>query len=164
MLRCGISAGGCVNFRFKSSRGCEVTSGAERIGHLTIRGLLLVGVGLVQLGCTSTSPYSDQEAGNPIKSVVETVGFATTAPEPQGFVKATRPATLEYMPVGITPPARSLKPKKADEVKKMEDELMATRDRNAAVGGVPVAPSPPEAKGNEPAKKSNSDKSSTKTS
>jgi len=145
-----------VNFRSKSSRACEITSGADRTRRLTIRSLLLISVGLVQTGCASNSPYSDQEAGNPIKSVVETVGFATTAPEPQDFVKATRPATLEYMPVGITPPARSLKPKKADEVKKLEDELMATRDRNAAVGGVPVAPSPPAAKGIEPAKKPNS--------
>ncbi len=142
-----------MNFRSKSSRRREITSGADRTGRLTIRRLLLVSVGLVQAGCASTSPYSDQETRNPIKSVVETVGFATTAPEPQDFVKATRPATLEYMPVGITPPARSLKPKKAEEVKKMEDELLATRDRNAAVGGVPVESSPPTAKFRVPAKK-----------
>ena len=78
-------------------------------------------------------------------------------------MKATRPATLDYMAVGITPPARSLKPKKADEVKKMEDDLIATRDRNAAIGGVPVTPSTPAAKGKAPAKKPNSDKSKPKT-
>ena len=120
---------------------------------------MLVGVGLLQAGCAATSPYSDQEAASPVKSVVEKVGFATTAPEPQGFVKATRPATLDYMPVGITPPARSLKPKKADEVKKMEDDLIATRDRNAAVGGVPVAPSTTTPKVSVPGKKPKSDNS-----
>ncbi len=163
VLRCGICAGGCVNFRSKSPLGREIRVGADRTGRLAIWGLVLLGVGLVQSGCASTSPYSDQEASNPVKSVVEKVGFATTAPEPQAFVKATRPATLDYMAVGITPPARSLKPKKADEVKKMEDDLIATRDRNAAIGGVPVTPSTPAAKGKAPAKKPNSDKSKPKT-
>lgn len=81
-----------------------------------------------------TSSQAQDETRTPVKSVAETVGMATTPPEPAGFVKATRPAQTEYLPVGVTPPPRAIKPKTPAQVKALESELAATRARTQAQG------------------------------
>lgn len=59
--------------------------------------MLLSGVALA--GC----------AGNEaVKSSAEAIGMATTPQESKGFVRATRPAEMEYIPVGSTIPVAQL--------------------------------------------------------
>ncbi|MCP8939137.1 hypothetical protein NK718_11470 [Alsobacter sp. SYSU M60028] len=103
----------------------------------TIRpALRRVGVAAAALtlaACASTAPSAQESAKTPpAKSLAETLGFATTPPEPAGFVKKTRPENLEYMAVGVTPPPRAVKARTPDQVKKLEQELSATRASNNA--------------------------------
>ncbi len=76
------------------------------------------------------------------QSVARSTGFATEAPQRPDFIAQTRPATLEYVPVGTAAPERT-KPKTADEVKRAEAELEALRKRHAAqAGAAPRAKTP----------------------
>ncbi len=56
-------------------------------------------------------------------------GFATTSPGAADFVAGSRPATAEYLPVGVSTPARPA-PKNADDIKKIEAELESLRSAN----------------------------------
>jgi hypothetical protein len=75
---------------------------------------------------------------NPVRDAFVAVGAGpTTAPTPD-FVKQSRPATLDYVPVGTAAPARNTPARTADQVKATEAEMDAARARNEAAGKVAV--------------------------
>jgi len=81
---------------------------------------LAVLVSLAAAGCQSSG-----DSG--VKSAAQAAGFATTVGESKPFVSAQRPGQLEYMPVGVTPPQRDIKPKTAKELAAYERSLEAQR-------------------------------------
>ena len=87
-------------------------------------------------------------SGNPTGEFLESSGLAPkTAPRPD-FVAASRPQSLDYIPIGTPQQGRPTAAKTADEVKAAEAELDALRAQNqtrgeaaAQLGGTP-APEP----------------------
>lgn len=71
---------------------------------------------------------------SPFRGVAKAVNFATDTPPPADFVGAARTPTSGYMKVPRDLPARPTQPRKADDVKALEQSLEATRSRNAAAG------------------------------
>ena len=87
--------------------------------------------------CATTG--SDDTAEPPFHSLAVWAGIATNAEQPADFVKASRPqGKLDYLPVGVTPDGPKVKAKKLtpEELKALEDELEATRQKNATAAGV----------------------------
>lgn len=72
-------------------------------------------------------------AGDGAKGVAEATGLATTAQESKPFVKESRRAEADYIPVGSSV-TRAAPRKKPDEFKKLEAELEAKRISNDAAG------------------------------
>ena len=72
-----------------------------------------------------------------MRSLAVWAGFATNAEEPADFVKATRPKTLDFTPVGVTPagPKKNARKLTPEELKALEAELEAARLKNEAAGG-----------------------------
>ncbi len=67
------------------------------------------------------------------REVSEATGFATTTQEAKPFVRETRPASTEYIPVG-TSAVRQAPRKQVTEFKSIEAELEAKRISNEAAG------------------------------
>jgi hypothetical protein len=88
------------------------------------------------------------------KALTDKLGITTTPPEPQDFVRKTRPAELDYRPVGVVPPARSIKPRTPEQVKAMEADLAATSRRHDALSGRSPAGSTPKTKAVKPGARS----------
>jgi hypothetical protein len=91
------------------------------------------------LASCATTGQDDRSPSAPFKSLAIWAGFATNAEEPADFVKANRPkGKLDYLPVGVTPPDPKLKAKKLtpEELKALEDDLEAARQKNATSGGI----------------------------
>ncbi|MEE1657734.1 hypothetical protein VB618_16135 [Microvirga sp. CF3062] len=71
---------------------------------------------------------------NPVRDVATSLGAGPqVAPRPD-FVERSRPADLEYMPIGTPVPQRSTPARTAEEIKAAEAELDALRSRNEAAG------------------------------
>ena len=71
---------------------------------------------------------------NPVRDVATAVGAGpTTAPTPD-FVAQSRPANLEYMPIGTPVVERPTPARTPEEIKAAEAELDAIRTRNEAAG------------------------------
>lgn len=103
--------------------------------------VLAAGLSLVAAGCSQAGdgPSPTGSTSSPIRGAAELTGFATTVPPAADFVAQSRKGEPEYMPVGITPPARSLKARSPQEVKALEAELDNTlRQHNAASGRKPT--------------------------
>ncbi len=67
------------------------------------------------------------------------IGVVTTIQPVPEFVSASRPAAApEYIPVGVTPPARGTDKRSAEDVKKLEADLDAQRSRSRAYAGRPT--------------------------
>jgi hypothetical protein len=75
--------------------------------------------GLLLSGCT--------------KDIAEATGFATTPQESKPFVKETRQAEADYIPVGSSV-TRAAPRKKPEDFKKLESDLEAQRISNEAAG------------------------------
>ncbi|MBA1157455.1 hypothetical protein [Microvirga mediterraneensis] len=71
---------------------------------------------------------------NPVRDVASAVGAGPQTAASQDFVVQSRPANLEYMPIGTAVPARQTPARTADEIKAAEAELDAIRARNEAAG------------------------------
>ncbi len=71
---------------------------------------------------------------NPVRDVTAAVGAGPQVAPAPDFVAQSRPANLEYMPIGAQVPARPTPARTADEVKAAEAELDALRARNEAAG------------------------------
>jgi hypothetical protein len=69
----------------------------------------------------------------PLKTPAKLVGFATTPPESKDFVRETRQANQDYIPVGsrIERPARKMTPQ---EFQAIEAELESQRQTNESAG------------------------------
>ena len=92
-----------------------------------IPALLVAGMGLA--GCGSDEGF---------KGVAEAAGMATTPQESKAFVRETRPAELEYVPVGSSV-TRAAPRKPVEDYKKIEAALEAQRRANEAAGNTAKA-------------------------
>ena len=71
---------------------------------------------------------------NPVRDVATSVGAGPQVAATPDFVARSRPANLEYMPIGTPVPDRPTPARTADEIKAAEAELDALRSRNEAAG------------------------------
>jgi len=69
---------------------------------------------------------------NPIRDAFVATGIGTERKQAPDFVKGSRPATLDYAPVGIAQPKRTLAAKPKKGVAAAEAEMDAIRTRNDA--------------------------------
>jgi hypothetical protein len=67
---------------------------------------------------------------NPVRDAFVGAGLGTTLPKRPDFVEASRPASTEYMPVGVSAPPRPSAKRTPEQVKALEAELDGTRARN----------------------------------
>jgi hypothetical protein len=74
-------------------------------------------------GCSET---------NLVRDTFVAVGAGPKLAESPGFVQESRPAALDYVPVGTSAPGRPTAAKTAEEVKSAEAEMDAVRARNEA--------------------------------
>ncbi|WP_210331103.1 hypothetical protein [Microvirga terrestris] len=71
---------------------------------------------------------------NPVRDVATAVGAGPQTAATPDFVARSRPANLEYMPIGTSVPERPTPARTAEETKAAEAELDALRTRNEAAG------------------------------
>lgn len=77
-------------------------------------------------------------AASPFLGAARAIGVATTEPEPQEFVRNSRPATgLDFIPVGHTPPARAEPKRDTATLEKLEQELDGQRSRSRTYAARP---------------------------
>jgi hypothetical protein len=69
-------------------------------------------------------------ACNPVRETFSAVGAGPNPTAAPDFVQQSRPANLDYIPVGRAVPERPTKARTAEEVKAAEAELEGTRARN----------------------------------
>jgi hypothetical protein len=114
-----------------------------RFRPLAAQALMIVGA-LIGTGMASLAEEAPA-ATNPLADLARAAKLVPDPVEPKDFVKRTRPATTDFLPIGIVPKAHDLKVKTPAEVKAMEQELdnaRAVQDRIA--GRKPAAkPSKP---------------------
>ena len=100
-----------------------------------IRFLTILSVSLPLFAGCALAPYEDDGI---TKKAATLAGIAAPTPEPAEFVRAQRPAGEQgYLPVGVTPPARSEAPRDAAAVSALEAELNAARDKSRAFANRP---------------------------
>ena len=71
---------------------------------------------------------------NPVRDVATSLGAGPQVAPTPDFVARSRPATLDYMPIGTPVPERPTPARTAEEVKAAEAELDASRTQNEAAG------------------------------
>lgn len=71
---------------------------------------------------------------NPVRDVATSLGAGPQVAPTPDFVTRSRPATLDYMPIGTPAPERQTPARTAAEIKAAEAELDAVRSRNEAAG------------------------------
>ncbi|WP_199049345.1 hypothetical protein [Microvirga splendida] len=71
---------------------------------------------------------------NPVRDVATSLGAGPRMAPTPDFVERSRPATLDYMPIGTSAPERATPARTAEEIKAAEAELDALRSRNEAAG------------------------------
>ena len=71
---------------------------------------------------------------NPVRDVATSVGAGPQLATSPDFVTRSRPANLEYMPIGTPVPERPTPARTADQIKAAEAELDALRTQNEAAG------------------------------
>ncbi len=69
---------------------------------------------------------------NPVRDAFAGVGAGPPPDQAPEFVQRSRPAQLDYIPVGRAAPERATTARTADEVKAAEAELERVRSRNEA--------------------------------
>lgn len=85
---------------------------------------LIVSAAAGMAGCNS----------NPVRDVATSLGAGPQVAPTPDFVARSRPATLDYMPIGTPVPERPTPARTAAEIKAAEAELDALRTRNEAAG------------------------------
>ncbi len=99
---------------------------------VSTRALIFVGALLASLG--SAIAQNAAAPANPLADLARAAKLIPDPVEPKDFVKKTRPANTDFLPIGMIPKARDLKVKTPTEVKAMEQELdnaRAVQDRIA---------------------------------
>jgi hypothetical protein len=71
---------------------------------------------------------------NPMRDAAVATGIGAERRKGPDFVEKSRPAELDYLPVGVTAPGRSTAAKPAARVKAVEAEMDAARAANEARG------------------------------
>lgn len=97
------------------------------------------------------------DGSNPAKDLATTLGAGPkNAPTPD-FVAASRPQSLDYMPVGTRGTGRTTAARTPDEIKAAEAELDAIRTQNEAAGAAAaqLGGTPPPQPVTVPAKRTN---------
>jgi hypothetical protein len=79
------------------------------------------------LGFLAVAACSD---ANPVRDTFAAVGAGPQRVESPDFVQSSRPANLDFIPVGTAAAERPTKAKTAEEVKAAEAEMDAIRTRN----------------------------------
>jgi len=102
-------------------------------GALRLLGAMTM-LGLTGMTCVAQQVPADTDSLRPF---TDKFSITTTIPEPAEFVKKSRPAAMDYRPVGVVPPARGTKVRTADEVKSLEAEMESTRRRHDVAGRRP---------------------------
>jgi hypothetical protein len=101
-----------------------------RTKPLSIRRITVVG--LTMLAAAGVSGCNG--SFNPVRDVATAVGAGPQVAATPDFVARSRPANLEYMPIGTPTVERPTPARTADEIKAAEAELDALRSRNEAAG------------------------------
>ena len=112
----------------------------------------LLGLAAAPAGAQAVDPARDsQSPGGPFSWLFRSTGLTAKPVEPKDFVKASRATAPsgDYLPVGIKPPERSVKPLTPAAVKAQEQSLAAIAEQRAKIAG-PAAVKP--AKPPKPAK------------
>jgi hypothetical protein len=92
--------------------------------------------------CTTDSAGTGAAGVSPLAGAARAIGVATTEPDPQEFVRSSRPATTpDYIPVGVTPPARAEPKRNAEALLKLEQELDGQRTKARSYAARPKPPS-----------------------
>ena len=112
------------------------------------RGFLAVlGVALMTTLAACTTDGAGTAGVSPLAGAARAIGVATTEPDPQEFVRSSRPAAApDYIPVGVTPPARAEPKRDAAALQKLEQELDGQRTRARSYAARPKPPSPYDGK------------------
>jgi len=71
---------------------------------------------------------------NPVRDVATSLGAGPRSAPTPDFVARSRPANLDYMPIGTPVPDRPTPARTAEEIKAAEAEMDALRSRNEAAG------------------------------
>jgi hypothetical protein len=101
-----------------------------RTKPLSIHRISVVGLTILATVCLSGCNGSF----NPVRDVATAVGAGPQLAATPDFVARSRPADLEYMPIGTPAVERPTAARTADEIKAAEAELDALRTRNEAAG------------------------------
>lgn len=105
--------------------------------------LMLVAVAAVLSACATDGAGTQTAEVSPLAGAARAIGVATTEPEPQDFVRNSRPATApDFIPVGVTPPARAEPRRDTAALQKLEQELDGQRNRTRSFAARPKPPSP----------------------
>jgi hypothetical protein len=110
------------------------------IGRKMLRGVLTAAAISALAACVTET--------NPVREAATAVGFGPKIEPAPDFVARSRPAKLDYIPVGTTAPNRPTPARSVDQVKAAEAELEAARAANEAAAaaarqGSSPAPLPP---------------------
>jgi hypothetical protein len=88
---------------------------------------------------SGASKVFGQETDNPLREIARKAKLLPETVEPKDFVKQSRPAQTDFLPVGVTPPGRPLKVKSPEELKAMQADLEAAALRHDKISGRPTA-------------------------
>lgn len=86
---------------------------------------------LLLAGCSGTQ----STVSSTIRPLTDAAGFSTHVEQPKEFVTATRPATTDYLAVGVTPPDRKQTVLTPAELAKATEQLDATRSAHDKLAG-----------------------------
>ena len=92
--------------------------------RLPARGLFLVGA----LACAALAGCAPDT--NPIRDVFVATGVGAERKKPVEFVEKSRPASVDFTPVGVAPPKRAVVAKPKSGVTAAEAEMDAYRTAN----------------------------------
>lgn len=109
--------------------------------------VILVVVMTALSACATDGTGTQKAEVSPLAGAARAIGVATTEPEPQEFVRNSRPATApDFIPVGVTPPARAEPKRDTAALQKLEQELDGQRNRTRSFAARPKPPSPYDGK------------------
>jgi hypothetical protein len=103
-----------------------------------LRGCILVAGMSLSLLWGATAPVFGQETDNPLMALARKAKLVPEPVEPKDFVKQSRPAETNFLPVGVMPPERQLKVKSSEELKAMRADLEAAALRHDKASGRPA--------------------------
>jgi hypothetical protein len=81
------------------------------------------------------SPTANSNAQDSAPGVLKSTGFATDVPPAADFVQKSRTGQTDFIPVGVTPPARGVTIRKGADLSKLQSELEATRKTHDRLAG-----------------------------